>query len=136
MLLPAHWKDKSVNYVGVLEPNNDFTSFVRYGKIAAEGILLFENTIANLSDGKLAMLIRGEGKENVCLWRADSRDGGKTWSEPYVTDIPNPGSKPRIINLPDGRIVLFHNPNRKDYSDPNVNRNHHRWRMASIAVCG
>ena len=108
--------------VGVMEPNDDFTSFTRYGRVFKEtpGEELpcqpfFENTIAQLSGERLAMLIRGDMSNR--LWRSDSEDGGRTWSEPYVTDIPNPGSKPRIINLPDGRIALFHNPNEKDYDD-------------------
>ena len=61
------------------------------------------------------MLIRGDLSNR--LWRTDSRDGGYTWSDPVMTDIPNPGSKPLILNLPDGRIVLFHNPREKDYDD-------------------
>jgi len=75
----------------------------------------FENAVADLGGDRLAMLIRADLTNR--LWRADSSDGGRTWGEPQVTEIPNPGSKPRIINLPDGRIVLFHNPNEKDYED-------------------
>jgi hypothetical protein len=43
------------------------------------------------------------------------RNSGRTWSSAYPTGIPNPGSKPRLINLPDTRIVLFHNPSEKDF---------------------
>ena len=108
--------------VGVVEPNDDITSFERHGRIykATPGAELpcqplFENTIAQLSGSRLAMLIRGDMSNR--LWRSDSEDGGRTWSKPHKTDIPNPGSKPRILNLPGGRIVLFHNPNEKDYDD-------------------
>jgi hypothetical protein len=138
VLLPIKWEEKGVLYVGVMEPNSDFTSFTRYGRVhkpTPEGptkcVPLFENAIAELSGGRLAMLIRGDVNSHRragYLWRSDSNDGGKTWSDPYLTDIPNPGTKPRIINLPDGRIVLFHNPNKKDYADPNVHKNHHRHR--------
>jgi len=31
------------------------------------------------------------------LWRSDSSDGGRTWSNAYPTGIPNPGSKPRLM---------------------------------------
>jgi len=105
-----------------MEPNDDFTEFRRYGRVCKRtphgptpSIPFFENAIAELPDGRLAMLIRADTTNR--LWRTDSADGGRTWSEPHPTDIPNPGSKPRIINLPDGRIVLFHNPSEKDYSD-------------------
>ena len=115
--------ENNVYCVGVMEPNDDFTSFTRHARVCKEtpgGELpsqpMFENAIAQLSGkGRLAMLIRGDMSNR--LWRSDSEDGGRTWSEPYGTDIPNPGTKPRIINLPDGRIVLFHNPNEKDYDD-------------------
>ena len=117
--------------VGVMEPNDDFTSFTRYGRILKEtpgaetpSVPFFENAIAELSDGKLAMLIRADMTNR--LWRTDSGDGGRTWSEPEMTDIPNPGSKPRIINLPDGRIVLLLNPSEKDYSD--VKADTHKYR--------
>ena len=68
-----------------------------------------ENNVVECSDGTLAMLIRADG--TGCLYRSDSRDRGRTWSEPIATDIPNPGSKFRLFRLSDGRIVLLHNPN-------------------------
>lgn len=68
-----------------------------------------ENNVVELSDGTLAMLIRADGTGR--LLRSDSRDGGRTWSEPTPTEIPNPGSKFRLFRLSDGRIVLVHNPN-------------------------
>ena len=115
--------------VGVVEPNGDFTRFSSYGRICKEtpGAELpcqpiFEPTIAVLSDTRLAMLIRGDMSNG--LWRSDSEDGGRTWSELRITDIPNPGSQPRIVNLPDGRIVLFHNPNEKDYDDASREASH------------
>ncbi len=117
--------------VGVMEANAAFTEFTRHGRIFQRmpdweipGVPFFENTIADLGDGKVAMLIRADLTNR--LWRADSTDGGLTWSAPSRTDIPNPGSKARILNLPDGRIVLFHNPNEKDYDD--VHAHGHKYR--------
>lgn len=68
-----------------------------------------EPTLAELSDGRLVMLLRvcGTGR----LWRSESADGGRTWSEAVMTDIPNPNNKPKLISLPDGRIALIHTPN-------------------------
>lgn len=118
---------------GVMEPNDDFTSFIPYGKIyntedkpfpEIQSVPLFEPAIAELSNGGVSLLIRGDGTNR--LWRSDSTDGGHTWSQAYKTDIPNPGSKPRIINLPDGRIVMFHNPSEKDYED--VKGHGHKYR--------
>lgn len=68
-----------------------------------------ENNVVELSDGRLVMLARGDG--TGCLWRSESTDGARTWSDPARTAIPNPGSKFRLFRLRDGRIVLVHNPN-------------------------
>jgi predicted neuraminidase len=45
------------------------------------------------------------------LYRAHSRDGGKTWSKAYKTDIPNPGSKATLYGLGGDNVALLHNPN-------------------------
>jgi hypothetical protein len=109
--------------VGVMAPNESFTSFTRHGRVFRETpgaelpcVPFFENQIAELSGGNLVMLMRADMTNR--LWRSESRDRGHTWSVPVATDIPNPGSKPLVINLPDGRIALFHNPREKDYDDP------------------
>lgn len=68
-----------------------------------------EPTIAELSDGRVGMLIRVDG--SGCLWYAQSKDKGKTWSEAVPTAIPNPSSKPKLIALDGGGIALIHTPN-------------------------
>lgn len=75
-----------------------------------------EANVTELRDGRVAMLMRNDG--TGCLWRSDSRDRGRTWSEPVRTDIPNPGSKFRLFRLRDGRIAMVHNPNAQT-SHPN-----------------
>ena len=67
-----------------------------------------EPTLAPLSDGRLVMLLRVDG--SGVLWRSESKDLGRTWTEAVKTDIPNPGNKPKLIPLPDGRIALLHTP--------------------------
>ena len=66
-----------------------------------------EPTLAELSDGRIVMLIRI--KADV-LWRSESADGGRTWSPFAPTDIPNPSCKPRLVPLDHGRIALLHDP--------------------------
>lgn len=68
-----------------------------------------ENNVVELSDGRIVMLIRADGKGY--LLRSESNDGGVTWAQPELTDIPNPGTKFRLHLLSDGRIILVHNPN-------------------------
>lgn len=67
-----------------------------------------EPTLAVLPNGNIAMLIRADGQG--ALYRSESADGGETWSAFERTDIPNPNNKPKLLNLPDGRIALIHTP--------------------------
>jgi len=79
-----------------------------------------ENTIAELSDGRIAMLIRADGTGR--LQYAESTDGGVTWPEVSTpTDIPNPGSKVYLIGFGEGRVALIHNP------DPTARRPMSVW---------
>jgi hypothetical protein len=68
-----------------------------------------EPTLAQLSDGTIAMLIRRN--HAGILFRADSHDGGRTFTNFRPTDIPNPSNKPKLLNLRDGRIALLNTPN-------------------------
>jgi len=68
-----------------------------------------ENNLVELSDGRLIMLVRGDGTGS--LWRSESLDRGASWTPRVSTEIPNPGSKFRLFRLGDGRIALVHNPN-------------------------
>ncbi len=68
-----------------------------------------ENNVVELADGTIVMLCRTDDGSGVLL-RSDSADGGLTWSPFRDSGIPNPGSKFRLLKLPDGRIALIHNP--------------------------
>jgi hypothetical protein len=111
----------NISYVenGVLISSDGGQTYTRHNgvKIAINGenqpkFAWTEPTLAELTDGTLVMLIR------VCysgfLWRSESKDGGITWSEAEKTDIPNPSNKPKLINMPNGRIALIHTPNNFD----------------------
>ncbi|MFA6546562.1 MAG: FAD-dependent oxidoreductase [Limisphaerales bacterium] len=75
-----------------------------------------ENNIAELSDGRIAMIIRADRLGGV-LYYAESKDGGKTWPEFAVkTDIPNPGSKATLYPLGGDTVAMLHNPNPKHRS--------------------
>lgn len=75
-----------------------------------------ENNLVELSDGRIVMLIRADGLGGM-LYRAESRDGGKTWPEfASITDIPNPGSKATLYPLGGDAVALLHNPNSRHRS--------------------
>ena len=92
-----------------------------HGYIGNRPMGLLESTCVLLKDGRMVMLMRAEW--GGFLWRAESEDGGRTWSDGWQTDIPNPTTKANLVRLPDGRIALIHNatggvPGRFDKRDP------------------
>ncbi|HET7841212.1 MAG TPA: sialidase family protein [Terriglobia bacterium] len=65
-------------------------------------------TLAQLSDGSVLALMR-TGSNHHRLWKAVSRDNGRTWSSPQETDLPNPNSACDMVRLADGHLVLAFN---------------------------
>ncbi len=70
-----------------------------------------ENNIVELTDGRIAMIIRADGLGGV-LYYAESADRGRNWP-PFArkTAIPNPGSKATLYPLGGDNVALLHNPN-------------------------
>jgi hypothetical protein len=80
-----------------------------------------EPAIAELSDGRIAMIIRADKLGGV-LYYAESKDGGRTWPGlARKSDIPNPGSKATLYPLGPGTVAIVHNP------DPKVRRPLSLW---------
>ncbi len=105
------WADRNHLYVcGIIFSDDAGRTFNLRGNITGgrHGWLI-EPKIVELSDGRIAMLIRSQQDE--WLWRSDSEDGGETWSKPRQTDIPNPSAKVKLLKAEDNRIFLLHNPN-------------------------
>lgn len=67
-------------------------------------------TILVHPDGKLQALGRTREKR---VFQSFSSDGGKTWTEMTLTDLPNPNSGIDALTLADGRHVLIYNPTEK-----------------------
>ena len=62
------------------------------------------------------MIIRADGLGGL-LYKAESKDGGKTWPEfASITPIPNPGSKATLYPLGGDTVAILHNPNGKHRS--------------------
>jgi predicted neuraminidase len=57
-------------------------------------------------DGRLQVLCRSRQGKVVESW---SGDGGKTWSKPAATALPNPNSGTDAVTLKDGRQLLVYN---------------------------
>ncbi len=101
---------------GVMISTNRGRTFQVYGDIRISDDDNYqgfpENTIVELPGNRLVMLIRADRLGGV-LFRSNSADGGRNWTQAVPTDIPNPGSKITLYSLGGERVALLHNPNPK-----------------------
>ena len=100
---------------GVLMSNDQGQTWTEHGNIRLSSNDDYhgwaENNIVELSDGRIAMIIRADGLGGV-LYYAESKDSGYSWPEfATPTTIPNPGSKATLYSLADNAVGLLHNPN-------------------------
>ncbi|MCK8785736.1 exo-alpha-sialidase [Roseomonas sp. NAR14] len=65
-------------------------------------------SIVDLRDGTLAAFYRSRWADNV--YRSESHDGGKSWTAPVPTDLPNNNSSIQALRLADGRLAMVCNP--------------------------
>jgi len=65
-------------------------------------------TIVPLDRGRMAAFYRRRQADFV--HRSGSVDGGRTWSAPEPTDVPNNNSSIAAVRLADGRVALLCNP--------------------------
>lgn len=105
---------------GVLMSSDGGETWTEHGDIrlveSTDHHVWAENNIVELSDGRIAMIIRADGLGGV-LYYAESTDGGRTWPAfARKTDIPNPGSKATLYSLGGDTVALLHNPNPKHRS--------------------
>lgn len=78
---------------------------LNHKKLQGKGII--QPSLWESEPGIVHMLLRSsEG----FIFRSDSTDFGNTWSEAYITDIPNNNSGIDLAKLGDGRLVLVYNP--------------------------
>lgn len=68
----------------------------------------------SIGEQKLAAVFRRRQADFV--YRTESADGGRTWSTPQATDVPNNNSSIAAIALKDGRIAIICNPTNAEMS--------------------
>jgi len=74
--------------------------------------------VVQISDNYLITYIRRGGDflptGHGYMLRAESRDGGYTWSDAVETEVPNPNSAVDFIKLKNGHLLLVYNHNMND----------------------
>jgi predicted neuraminidase len=101
---------------------DDGKTWRRFGPIAVPdhpyGII--QPTLLEKADGTVTALCRSRGLGFVC--RADSSDGGETWSAAQPTELPNPNSGIDAVRTSDGDWFLVYNHTKQGRSPLNLAR--------------
>ena len=87
-------------------------------------------SILDLGGGKLIAIGRTQKSKRV--FQIESPDGGRTWGEMTLTDLPNPNSGTDAVTLADGRHLLIYNHSEAARSPLNiaVSADGHTWAPA------
>jgi len=99
-LLPIY--DERVWTSGVMISSDNGRTWFASDEIKA-GPGNIQPTLAQLGDGSiLALMRRGGPPERI--WQSRSYDLGRTWSDPVVTDLPNPNAATDVVRLANGHL--------------------------------
>ena len=85
---------------------------VDHGKLPGKGII--QPSLWTSGNGSVHMLLRSTGGY---IYRSDSSDHGRSWSNAYPTHIPNNNSGIDAARMENGDIVLVYNPVSGDWAD-------------------
>lgn len=92
-------------------------NWIHYGPISVPGYHhgIIQPTLWETAPGHVRMLMRAT-QDIGFICTATSEDGGRSWSDPQPTVLPNPNSGIDAVKTRDGRIVLAYNPSKTDRS--------------------
>lgn len=88
------------------------TPYLKIDRKDIKGKGVIQPTLWESAPGNIHALLRST---TGFICRTDSKDGGKTWSEVYKTNLPNPNSAIDVAPLPDGTLVLACNPDDQNW---------------------
>jgi predicted neuraminidase len=99
--------------------SDDGQTWTKHGPIAIPGepFGLIQPTLVELAPDRLRLFAR---TRQGFIYRADSADGGRTWSAARPTSLPNPNSGIDGVRLRDGRILLVYNHSARGRTPLNV----------------
>ncbi|CAM4240918.1 exo-alpha-sialidase [Paenibacillus alkaliterrae] len=102
---------QGLDYSGIKEVVD---SGIPVSKQSFSGRGVIQPTLWESNPGHVHMLLRStEGR----IYRSDSDDGGRTWSQAYPTELPNNNSGIDLVKLGNGTLVLAYNPVDKNWGE-------------------
>ena len=108
------------SWSGWIERSNDGgKTWSKHGPIVIPGAPygLIQPSLVELHPNKLRLFAR---TRQGFIYKADSSDGGRTWTAASPTPLPNPNSGIDCVRLMDGRILMVYNHSSHDRSPLNV----------------
>ena len=110
MLRDGHWLiplaegegDGQAAYATILDPRTLASEMIPITPLGDQN-LADEVCIARAADGSLVAL--GRAVRERVLWQTRSRDEGRTWETPWLSEIPSQYAPADLITLRDGRLL-------------------------------
>jgi len=115
-LLPAYHCDKDGETTVVQLSTDQGASWTQVDLPDALGQV--QLSIVEVAPGELLGYFRSRAADRI--HRSVSKDGGRTWSAPERTALPNNNSAIQLLRLTDGRLVLV-------FNDSSAERDQFRW---------
>ncbi|HBU60460.1 MAG TPA: hypothetical protein DEB48_11525 [Verrucomicrobiales bacterium] len=132
------WRDKT--WIGVCESNDDGQSWKRLAQIPTrkgdDPKDYHELHAVEKTNGNLIVHIRNHNpKNNRETLQTESKDGGKTWSEPHSIGVW--GLPSHLLRLNDGRLLMSYGHRRKPYGNQaRVSDDHGKSWSEPITISG
>jgi predicted neuraminidase len=101
---PRPFKPQLEAASGVLISSDQGKTFSIHGYVEINKVWVWEPNVVEITPNHLVMLASCKDR----LVRSESLDGGITWSEAVISDIPNPESK-IDLSVIEGKVVLIFN---------------------------
>ena len=92
--------DRSTNDGKSWKRSNAFNVPTKFGQI--------QPTLFETKDGRIVALMRSQNPRFIC--RAESKDGGETFTPAEETPLPNPSAGIDVVKAKEGDVFLIYNP--------------------------
>lgn len=115
-LMPCYYCKSGGHYSVVLISGDEGRTWTEYE--VPGSLHRVQMSVVDRGDGTLFAMYRSRHADRI--YSSVSADGGRTWSEPAKTALPNNNSSIQLARLPSGNLALI-------YNDATLERDQYRW---------